>query len=70
MVCAAPAPITLDRDWLTYDMDVTEADLSRLATASEHDVNMAIENAADYEFWEKVDRMRKVVINDLLGTNY
>lgn len=67
---AAPAPITLDRDWLTYDMDVTDADLDRLAGLSEHDVNMAIENAADYEFWEKVDRMRKVVINDLLGTNY
>lgn len=67
---AAPAPITLDRDWLTYDMDVTEADLDRLAGLSEHDVNMAIEDAADYEFREKVDRMRKVVINDLLGTNY
>ena len=67
---AAPAPIALDRDWLTYDMDVTEADLNRLATLSERDVNMAIENAADFEFWEKVDRMRKAVINDLLGTNY
>ena len=67
---AAPAPITLDRDWLTYDMDVTDADLDRLAKVSKRDVNMAIENAADYEFWEKVDRMRKAVINDLLGTNY
>ena len=67
---AAPAPIALDRDWLTYDMDVTEADLNRLAGLSDHDVNMAIEDAADFEFWEKVDRMRKVVINDLLGTNY
>lgn len=67
---AAPAPIVLDLDWLTYDMDVSDADLERLTTLSKHDVNMAIENAADNEFWEKVDRMRKVVINDLLGTNY
>lgn len=67
---AAPAAIVLDRDWLTYDMDITEADLDRLAKVSKRDVNMAIENAADYEFWEKVDRMRRAVINDLLGTNY
>ena len=66
----APAAIALDRDWLTYDMDVTDADLDRLGTISTRDVNKAIENAADFEFWEKAERMRKVVINDLLGTNY
>lgn len=63
-------PITLDREWLTYDMNVTEADLARLGDIPEQDINRAIENGADDEFWEVASDLRTRVINHLLDTTY
>lgn len=63
-------PITFDREWLTFDMDITEADLDRLAALDEQTVNRAIQEEPDDEFWSIANDLRTRTINRLLGTTY
>lgn len=63
-------PIIFDREWLTFDMDITEADLNRLAALDEQTVNRAIQEEPDDEFWSIASDLRTRTINRLLGTTY